>query len=121
MTLQCHADLVQVSRMLGQVWSLECVLSISHWTVIVSRARLATRVSGQPGELRVQDAIERTDHSRLRSAARKRWENVISAQSKGEQSPAAAKFRMGPCLPSKCSERKSVTSYDTDAARVRAA
>ena len=71
--------------------------------------------------LRVQNAIERTDHSRLRSAARRRWENVISAQSKGEQSPAAAKFRVGPCLPSKCSERKSVTPYDTDAARVRAA
>ena len=71
--------------------------------------------------LRAQDAIERTDHCRLRSAARRRWERVISAQSKGEQSPAAAKFRMGPCCRSKCSERKSVTPYDTDVAGVRAA
>jgi len=58
----------------------------------------------------VQDAIEGTDHSRLRSAARRRWERVISVQSKGEQSPAAAKFRMGPDVRSKCSERKSVTA-----------
>ena len=71
--------------------------------------------------LGVQDGIERTYHSRLRSAAWRRWERVFSAQSEGKQSPAAAKFRMGPCFRSKFSERKSVTPYDTDVAGVRAA
>ena len=87
---------------------LSC-LTVRWWISIRVWLQACEVVSG----FREQDSVERTDHSRLRSAARRRWERVISAQSKGEHFPTAAKFRVGPCSRSKCSERNAVTPNDT--------